>query len=177
MARGAGTRPRRGGSRPYQQPTGAESLAKQSRKRAPEGGEQNDGAADDGGLAASVEARKIAIAVATAGLDKKASAIEIIDVTGKVDYAELLVLMSGRSDRHVGAIAKGVQEELAKTLKVRPLSVEGMTAASWVLLDFNDVVVHVFQQEARLYYDLEGLWLDASRLSVPPPPDRHGEGR
>jgi ribosome-associated protein len=128
-------------------------------------------------LAASVTARKIALAVAKAGLDKKASAIEIIDVTGKVDYAELLVLMSGRSDRHVGAIAKGVQEELAHALRLRPLSVEGMTAGTWVLLDFNDVVVHVFQQEARLYYDLEGLWLDASRLSVPAPPDRHGGGR
>jgi ribosome-associated protein len=85
--------------------------------------------------------------------------------------------MSGRSDRHVSAIAKGVQEELSHALRLRPLSVEGMTAGTWVLLDFNDVVVHVFQQEARLYYDLEGLWLDASRLSVPAPPDRHGEGR
>ncbi len=137
-----------------------------------------DGAAgtvDGAELAASGEAKKIALAVVAAGLDKKATAIEIIDVTGKVDYTELLVLMSGRSDRHVGAIAKGVQEDLNQKLKVQPLSVEGMTAASWVLLDFNDVVVHVFQQEARLYYDLEGLWLDANRLSVPPPRERAGD--
>ena len=154
-------------------------MANQSKKRAPHPkakDEREDGGGEVEELAASVEARKIAIAVASAGLDKKASAIEIIDVSGKVDYAELLVLMSGRSDRHVGAIAKGVQEELNKKLKLHPLSVEGMTAGSWVLLDFNDVVVHVFQQEARLYYDLEGLWLDASRLSVPAPPVRHGDG-
>ena len=48
-----------------------------------------------------------------------------------------------------------------------PLSVEGLTASMWVLLDFNDVVVHVFQQQARAYYDLEGLWIDAGRVSLP----------
>ncbi|HHH10932.1 MAG TPA: ribosome silencing factor [Sorangium sp.] len=115
------------------------------------------------------------MAIATAGLDKKATGIEIIDVCGKVDYTELLVLMSGNSDRHVHAVAKGVQEHVKQQLGVVPLSVEGMTAANWVLLDFNDVVVHVFQQEARLFYDLEGLWIDAARLSVPAPPGRANE--
>jgi ribosome-associated protein len=126
---------------------------------------------------ASDESRAVALAVAKAGLDKKARAIELIDVSDKVDYAELLVLMSGRSDRHVHAIARGVQEELKKTLGVVPLSVEGMTVASWVLLDFNHVVVHVFQEETRLYYDLEGLWIDASRVSIPSPPDRPTRSR
>lgn len=121
---------------------------------------------------ASQEARSLALAIAGAGLDKKASGIEIIDVCGKVDYAEMLVLMSGRSDRHVHAIAKGVQEDLKKKHGKVPISVEGLTAATWVLLDFNDVVVHVFQQEARLYYDLEGLWIDANRVSVPAPSSR-----
>jgi len=123
-------------------------------------------------LCASDEARKLAIAIAAAGFDKKASGIEIIDVTGKVDYAEVLVLMTGRSDRHVHAIAKGVQADIKKDLGIAPLSVEGMTAARWVLIDFNDVVVHVFQQAARLFYDLEGLWIDAGRISVPSPSER-----
>jgi ribosome-associated protein len=121
------------------------------------------------GLSASARARKLALAIAAAGLDKKAQGVEIIDVTGKVDYAELLVLMTGRSDRHVHAIAKGVQRDLKDELGSMPLSVEGLTAAHWVLLDYNDVVVHVFQQEARLFYDLEGLWIDASRVAVPSP--------
>ena len=123
-------------------------------------------------LTASDEARKLAIAIAAAGLEKKASGIEIIDVTGKVDYAEVLVLMTGRSDRHVHAIAKGVQADIKKDHGIAPLSVEGLTAASWVLIDFNDVVAHVFQQDARLFYDLEGLWIDAGRISVPSPPER-----
>jgi ribosome-associated protein len=129
------------------------------------------------GPSASPKARQLALAVAAAGLDKKATGIEIIDVCGKVDYADVLVLMSGRSDRHVHAIAKGVQEDLKAKQGLDPLSVEGLTKATWVLLDFNDVVVHVFQQEARLYYDLEGLWIDAGRVAVPAPPDRAASDR
>ncbi len=124
------------------------------------------------GPSASAEARSLALAIAAAGLDRKASGIEIIDVCGKVDYTDLIVLMSGRSDRHVHAIAKGIQEDLKEKHGKAPISVEGLTAASWVLIDFNDVVVHVFQQEARLFYDLEGLWIDASRMSVPAPSSR-----
>jgi len=125
-------------------------------------------------LQVTEDAKKLALAIAGAGLDKKAAGVEIIDVCGKVDYADLLVLMTGRSDRHVHAIAKGVQRDLKREHGTAPLSVEGMTASSWVLIDYNDVVVHVFQQQARLFYDLEGLWLDAGRVSVPDPPDRGG---
>lgn len=111
-------------------------------------------------------ARELAVAVATAGLDKKALGVEILDVRGRVDYADFLVLMTGRSDRHVGSIAQGIEEELGKK-KIAPISVEGMSAATWVLLDYGDVVVHVFQEDARQLYDIEGLWMDASRVAVP----------
>jgi len=114
----------------------------------------------------SEQARQLALAIAGAGLEKKATGIEIIDVLGKVDYTEFLVLMSGRSDRHVHAIARGVEDDLRKQGNP-PLSVEGLSSCVWVLLDFNDVVVHVFQQQARAYYDLEGLWIDAGRVSLP----------
>jgi ribosome-associated protein len=124
---------------------------------------------------ASDEARRVALAIAAAGLDKKASGIEILDVAEKVDYAEVLVLMSGRSDRHVSSIARGIVDDLKLKHGTVPLSVEGMTAGQWVLLDFNDVVVHVFQQSTRYYYDLEGLWIDAARLKVPEPAVR-GDG-
>lgn len=115
---------------------------------------------------ASPEARDLALAIAAAGMDKKALGIEILDVTGKVDYADFLVVMTGRSDRHVHAIAVGLDETLRRQ-KHAPLSVEGLTAATWVLLDFGDVVVHVFQEDARQLYDIEGLWIDASRVPVP----------
>jgi ribosome-associated protein len=112
---------------------------------------------------------KVALLAAEAGLDKKASAVEIIDVTGKVDYADFLVLMTGSSDRHVAAIADGVEALLGKH-GTHSLSMEGRTAASWILIDFVDIVVHVFQREARAVYDLDGLWMDASRLPVPAAP-------
>jgi ribosome-associated protein len=114
----------------------------------------------------SSAARDLAIALAAAGLEKKAIGIEILDVTGKVDYADFLVVMTGRSDRHVYSIAMGLEEGVRK-FKLAPLSVEGLTASNWVLIDFGDVVVHVFQEEARLLYDIEGLWIDAGRVPVP----------
>jgi ribosome-associated protein len=116
---------------------------------------------------ASEVARERATAIAVAALDKKALGIEILDVAGKVDYADFLVLMTGRSDRHAQALAQGIEEAL-KVQGVRPIAVEGLPHASWVLIDFGDVVVHVFQDEARQLYDIEGLWLDAQRLPVPP---------
>jgi len=109
---------------------------------------------------------KVALLAAEAGLEKKASAIEIIDVSGRVDYADFLVLMTGGSDRQVAAIADFVEDFLGKH-GVRSISMEGRSAASWVLIDFVDIVVHVFQREARAVYDLDGLWMDANRLPVP----------
>ena len=102
---------------------------------------------------------------AEAALDKKASEVEIIDVSGKVDYADYLVLMTGHSDRHVSAIADGV-DELLRRHGVRAISVEGLPRSSWVLIDFVDVVVHVFLAETRTLYDLDGLWMDARRIPV-----------
>ena len=112
------------------------------------------------------ESRRIALLAAQAGLEKKASAVEIIDVSGKVDYADFLVLMTGASDRNVAAIAQEVDGSLTKQ-GIPALSVEGLPAAHWVLIDFVDVVVHVFQRDVRSLYDLDGLWRDAQRVPVP----------
>lgn len=119
---------------------------------------------------ASESGRELATQIAIAALEKKAVALEILDVAGKVDYADFLVLMTGRSDRQVAALAQGIEEALAKRGK-RVLSIEGMPQASWVLMDFGDVVVHVLQEEARQSYDLDGLWVDARRVAVPPAPE------
>ena len=115
---------------------------------------------------ASDAAREVAVLVAIAALDKKASGLEVIDVAGRVDYADFLVLMSGRSDRHVAALAAAIEEALRKKSK-RALAVEGLPHANWVLMDFGDVVVHVFQDDARAAYDIDGLWMDARRVPVP----------
>jgi ribosome-associated protein len=114
----------------------------------------------------SSEARTMAIAAAEAALDKKASDVEIIDVTGKVDYADFLVLMTGQSDRHVASIAEGIDDALGKR-GFHAISIEGLPRAQWVLIDFVDIVVHVFSGETRTLYDIDGLWMDARRLRVP----------
>jgi ribosome-associated protein len=113
-------------------------------------------------------ARKTALAIAAAGLDKKALNVEIIDVTGRVDYADYVVVMSGRSDRQVQAIARHVEEELLRKEKIRCAGVEGKAQGAWVLMDFGDVVVHVFHEDLRGYYDLESLWIDAARVDLGP---------
>ena len=112
------------------------------------------------------ESRALALRIATAALEKKALAVEILDVVGKVDYADFLVVMTGRSNRHVDSLAQAIDEACAQK-KQRAISIEGLPAADWVLIDFGDVVVHVFQEDARGLYDIEGLWLDAKRLPVP----------
>lgn len=115
---------------------------------------------------ASASARDLAIAIAIAALDKKAAHLEILDVAGQTDYADFLVLMTGRSDRHVAALAQGI-EQAVRTQGKRPMSVEGMPQARWVLLDYGDVVVHVFEDELRGVYDLDDLWRNARRVPIP----------
>jgi len=116
----------------------------------------------------SEDAKRIALAAAQAAHDKKASGVEILDVTGKVDYADYLVLMTGQSDRHVAAIADSVEDIVGKQ-GWRAISVEGLPRGQWVLIDFVDVVVHVFQEDTRALYDLDGLWMDARRVRVSDP--------
>ncbi len=116
--------------------------------------------------AASGSARETATAIAIAALDKKAVGLQILDVAGRVDYADFLVIMTGRSDRHAQALSQGIEEAM-RSRGLRPVAVEGLSHGAWVLMDFGDVVVHVFMHESRELYDIDGLWLDARRLPVP----------
>ncbi len=129
---------------------------------------RSSGVAASAPSVASDESRALAIAIAVAGIEKKAVGLEILDVAGKVDYADFLVLMTGRSDRQVAALSQGIEDALRKKNR-RPISVEGLPSATWVLMDFGDVVVHVFQDDARSLYDIDGLWLDARRIPIPVP--------
>jgi ribosome-associated protein len=118
-------------------------------------------------IEASKYAREIALLIAEAGLDRKAINVEIIDVAGKVDYADLIILMTGTSDRHVAGLVQNIEDELREKRKLHAIAVEGLPIANWVLVDFGDVVVHVFQESARDLYDIGSLWIDASRVPVP----------
>jgi ribosome-associated protein len=123
------------------------------------------------------QTKKIAIAAALAALDKKAERVEIVDIGEKVDYADYLVVMTGRSDRQVVAIAQGIEDALEQQ-GIHTRGHEGKQQGQWVLIDIGDVIVHVFLDEARRYYDLEGLWLDAPRVPTPSfvPPTGDGSG-
>jgi ribosome-associated protein len=118
------------------------------------------------GTKADAAAKELALAIAAAALDKKALNVEIIDVRGKVDYADYVVVMSGRSDRQVNAIARGIEEHVKKTTGQNALGVEGLPQGTWVLMDFGDAVVHIFHEDTRGYYDLESLWIDAARIEI-----------
>lgn len=109
-----------------------------------------------------------------AALDKKAVEPSLLDVRGLCSYANYILVVSGRSDRQVEAIATGIVDGL-RIEGVRTLGVEGKGSGQWVLLDFGDLIVHVFHQPVREHYDLEGLWIDAERVplelpSEPVPP-------
>jgi ribosome-associated protein len=112
-----------------------------------------------------LEAKELALAIADAALEKQAEMLEIINVTEKVDYTNFIVICSGRSDRQVDAIVNGVEAAL-KDRNVHPLGVEGRGAAQWVLMDYVDVIFHVFENQKRGFYDLETLWIDAERLPI-----------
>jgi ribosome-associated protein len=108
---------------------------------------------------------KTAIAAA---LDKKAVEPVLIDVCGRASYADFIAVVSGRSDRQVDAIADGVCEAMAARGR-RPLGREGARNGRWVLIDFGDVVVHVFYHPLREVFDIESLWIDAPRVKLQVP--------
>ena len=112
-----------------------------------------------------MEAKELALTIADAALDKQAEALEVIDVSNKIDYTCYLVICSGRSDRHVDAIAVAAETAMKK-LGIHALGVEGREANQWVLMDFNDVILHIFEDTKRGYYDLDTLWIDAKRIPV-----------
>jgi ribosome-associated protein len=109
--------------------------------------------------------KDLAIRIAQAALDKKAEDLQVFDLRGLTSYTDFIVICSGTSDRQVQAIAEGIEVDL-KTENARVLGTEGYEEGQWILLDYGDVIVHVFFQHVRDFYDLEGLWSDAPRLSV-----------
>jgi ribosome-associated protein len=112
------------------------------------------------------QAHALARKIGTLLSDKKALDIVILDVRGMTSYADYFVVASGESDRQVSAMAEHVLTYLKKTEELRPIGHEGMETGQWVLLDFGEVVAHLFFTEARSHYDLEGLWADAAREKV-----------
>jgi ribosome-associated protein len=98
-----------------------------------------------------------------AAIEKKAHDPVLLELKGITSFTDYFLLCSGKSDRQVQAIAQGIEETLRKK-GIRPLGEEGTREGKWILLDYEDVVVHVFLEPVRRFYDLEGLWIDAPRI-------------
>ena len=112
-----------------------------------------------------MNAKETALAAARILDDKKGIDIAILGVTDLTVLADYFVIATGTSTTHVGALADAVEFEL-KALDVTPHHIEGHRSGGWVLLDYHDVIVHVFTKEAREFYSLERLWNDANKVAI-----------
>ena len=99
--------------------------------------------------------------------EKKAENTVVIDLRDVASFTEFFVITSGSNQRQVQAIADEINEQLKKQLSTKPVRIEGYNAADWVLLDYGDFIVHIFEQKAREFYDLERLWRDAKKVELP----------
>jgi ribosome-associated protein len=109
-----------------------------------------------------------ALACTRFALDRKAYDLELLEVTKLTSVADYFLICTGRSDTQVRAIAEHIEQSLAAE-GIRPLALEGLQRGQWILMDYGDVVVHIFYQPIRAFYDLEGLWIKAPRVRLPEP--------
>ena len=113
---------------------------------------------------AEVDPRILAELMANAALEKKAEDIKILDLTGITDIADHFVIITGNGSLHVKAIADHIRDGINTSSK--PWHIEGYDTLKWVLLDYVDVVIHIFEKETRDYYDIERLWADAEITTI-----------
>ena len=112
--------------------------------------------------------RSRVLACLDAAADRKASDPVVLDLREASQIADYFVILSGRSDTQVRAIAESIEQQARKS-GLRPRSIEGMSNGQWVLMDFGDFVAHVFYEPVRAFYNLERLWGRAPRISLPVP--------
>ena len=109
--------------------------------------------------------RELAKLCVRTAVEKKAEDPIILDVSKLCSFTDYFVIISGLSTRHVQGLAEALEAEL-RSKRLATSKSEGLQEGIWVLLDFNDVVVHIFYSESRKFYDIEGLWHDAPRISL-----------
>ncbi|MCK7467826.1 MAG: ribosome silencing factor [Desulfosudis oleivorans] len=117
-----------------------------------------------------LESKEKALWCAQLALDKKAADLVLLDVQQQSSFTSYFIICSGTSDRRVQAIAAHL-EASCKQAGMRPLGIEGVREGRWVLLDYADVVIHIFHEPVREFYDLERLWTDAQRIAVETVPE------
>ena len=103
----------------------------------------------------------------TSASEKKAFDIVAIDLREIASFTEFFVIASGANQRQVQAISDEINEQMKKQLNARVVRIEGYQTGEWILLDYGDFIVHIFEKKAREFYDLERLWRDAKRVEIP----------
>lgn len=113
----------------------------------------------------AIDAKKRALWCVNASLEKKAKDLVVMNVSGISSFTDYFVICSGASDRQVQAIASSIQEKMKKNGAL-PLGVEGEKNGQWVLMDYDDVVVHIFYEPIREFYGMERLWYEAPKMEI-----------
>lgn len=101
-----------------------------------------------------------------AASDKKAVNSLVLDLREVTEFTDFFIITNGTNVRQVQAIADGISEDL-KLIDTRPIRIEGYNTAEWILMDYGDFVVHIFEEKSREFFDLERLWRDAKRVQIP----------
>ncbi|MFT7621381.1 MAG: ribosome-associated protein [Myxococcota bacterium] len=116
-----------------------------------------------------LDSKTLALRLTALAFDKKAFQLKVLEVANLVGYCDYFVIASGRSDRQVKAIAENITLTMKNEHSMLPKGIEGNDGAQWVLIDYGDVVVHLFNAPVRDYYDLDGLWAEAVELPIEQP--------
>ncbi|RAL25449.1 ribosome silencing factor [Lujinxingia litoralis] len=111
------------------------------------------------------ELTEVARGIAAVTWDLKALNTTVIDLRGRVSYTDFIVVATGTSERHVQALARRVDQEMRESGR-KTMGAEGLDTGRWALLDYGDIIVHIFHQDARSDYDLERMWSEAPRLEL-----------
>lgn len=112
------------------------------------------------------EAETLARACLEAALDKKAESPTLLDMRGVSTFTEFFLICSGASEPQLKAISSSIRESVREKFNRRPLSEDGYPVSQWIVLDYGDVICHLFLGEKREYYDLENLWRDAKQVPL-----------
>jgi len=108
---------------------------------------------------------EVKLAIVSAS-EKKAFDLTVLDLREVATFTEFFIIASASNQRQVQAICDEIQEQLKKQLNSKAVRIEGYNSAEWVLLDYGDFIVHIFEQKAREFYDLERLWRDAKKVEL-----------
>jgi ribosome-associated protein len=111
------------------------------------------------------DTKKRVLLCVNAALEKKAKDIIILNMQKVTSFADYSIICSGNSDRQVQSIAQAIEENMKKS-GFRPLGIEGEKTARWILMDYADIIVHVFYEPVRDFYDIERLWSDAPKMEI-----------